>query len=118
MALLVNLSPELQAKRKALVDTCAGLIETDFTPLEKDSFFEARAAIDAFDEDHDLNGVAEQIMEDLVRNGFDVSVEANKPWSVIEIHELVLDTLNNDLDLEDTDLFRDLLQIFNQRKAA
>lgn len=118
MALLINLSPELQAERQALVDICAGLIETESTPLEKDPFFEARSAIDAFDDDHDLNGTAEQIMEDLVRNGFDASVEANKPWSVIEIHDLVLDTLDNDLDLEDTDLFRDLLQLFNQGKTA
>jgi hypothetical protein len=37
----------------------------------------------------------------------------DQPWTVIDIHELVMDSLEIDLDLDDTALFGQLLLRFN-----
>lgn len=41
-----------------------------------------------------------------------------QPWTVIDIHELALDALNIDLDLDDTELFGALLSEFNGAQEA
>jgi hypothetical protein len=113
MALLRNLSPELQAQRQAMVDDCAAHIDvsTDLK-VSEDPYFIYRARLDEFDDNHDLDGIAEGYFERLERAGF-AKTEEDGEWTVIEIHALILDALDDDLDLEDVDLFKDLLQLFN-----
>ncbi len=40
-----------------------------------------------------------------------------QPWSVMEIHENVADALDIDLDLDDTELFAELLKFYNGKQA-
>lgn len=42
----------------------------------------------------------------------------DQKWTVIDIHELVLDALNIDLDLDDTELFGSLISYFNELQEA
>lgn len=73
--------------------------------------------LDAFDKEHGISFEAEIIFSNLKLKGF-VLTKESQPWTVIEIHDLVDDLLNRDLDLEDIDLFGDLLFLFNNDQEA
>ena len=112
MALFSKMSSDLKAQRDALVFACEETMDQGVDQSGSDPYLAARDELFAFDEEHGLTGEAETIMADLIRNGF-MPMDADKPWSVIEIHDVVLEKLGQDLDLEDTELFGDLLQLFN-----
>lgn len=118
MALYRNLSDDLKAQRDALVAACAAHVDVNEEyPDGQDPFFEARAAVDEFDELHGLDHRAEDIMERLSKSDVNLN-EGGAEWTVIDIHDLVSDALGDDLDLEDVDLFQDLLCLFNSPGAA
>lgn len=112
MALLRDLSPELQAHRQQLLNDCNANADIHFDlKSDKDPYFVTRLKLDSFDDDHKLDGRAEKLFAELVDIGYEKHDEDGE-WSVMEIHALLMDALDKDMDLDDTDLFSDLLKLF------